>query len=213
MGGFQNLPVNDGAKYHSSLGVNGAVGWLTTEGLLSDSSDGYGKSIAINFAFPEVDWTFQQSAYGWAALQYQAFARGFINVVGKSSCSVALYTDKVLELSVNDKPSFGGDFYGFRRAPLICRLAPGENKIDLRLIRDVRSMNAVGSPSIPVQLALERCTTPINVVEKSAVLPDVINGNLASPYASVILRNESEDWINVVGVYSDNVSSFTFPSL
>jgi hypothetical protein len=159
-----------------------------------------------------VDWAFQQSVYGWAALQYQAFARGSITVAGRSSRRVALYTDSVLEFAVNDEPFFGGDFYGFRRAPLVVDLLPGKNKIDLRLIRDVRSMGGSGLPSISVGLGVQLCTTLLKVVEKSAVLPDVINAKLASPYASAVIRNESKGWIELVAVQRRNVSALT-PSM
>lgn len=204
--GFHNLPVDDGAKFSSSLGIGGTVGWSTLEDASSNDPDGGGPSTELNVAFPAVDWAFQQSVYGWAALQYQAFARGFTTVVG-ASCKVAFYTDNVLELAVNNKPLFGGDVYGFRRAPLILKLASGENKIDLRLFRDVRTMGGVGSPSISVRLTVQRCNAVLHVVKKSVVLPDVINGKLTSPYASVIICNETEDRINVVAIRSCNVSA------
>jgi hypothetical protein len=206
-GGFHNLPVNGEAKFPSSLGIGGFVQWSTLEHISSDESDGMVPSIELDAAFSGVDWAFQQSVYGWAALQYQAFARGFIIVGGDSSCNVILHADNVLELSVNNKAHFGGDFYGFRRAPLILKLAPGENKIDLRLVRDVRSMGGLGSPSISVRLTVQRCTTLLNIVKKSVLLPDVINGKLTTPYASVILCNATDSWINVVDVQSCNVSA------
>ena len=134
-------------------------------------------------------------------------------VAGHSSCRVALYTDNVLEFAVNDEPFFGGDFYGFRRAPLIVDLRPGTNKFELRLVRDVRSMGGLKMSSMSVRLSVQLCTTVLKVVEESAVLPDVINTKLASPYASVIIRNETKDWIKVINVQSRDVSVsnyFTF---
>lgn len=193
------------AKFHSSLGIDGLVKWSTLEDVSSCGTLTEGLSIELNIAFPVVDWKFQQSVYGWAALQYQAHARGFIDVTGHSSQKVAFYAEHVLELAVNDRPIFGGDIYGFRRAPMILDLAPGKNKIDLRLIRDVRAMGGIGSPSVFVRLSFERCDTVLNVVEKSTILPDVINGKLTSPYASVILCNAAEDYINLVAVQSHNV--------
>ncbi len=204
-GGFHSLPVDSEAKFHSSLGIDGLVKWSTLEDISSRDSFAEGLSIELNIAFPTVDWTFQQSVYGWAALQYQAYARGFIDVIGHSSQKVAFYAEHVLELAVNDVPIFGGDIYGFRRAPMIFDLAPGENKIDLRLIRDVRVMGGMGNPSVFVRLSFERCHTILNVVEKSIILPDVINGKLTSPVASIILCNAAEDWINIVAVQSHNV--------
>jgi predicted esterase len=183
------------------------VQWSTLQDVVSDETGGVGPSVELDIAFPGVDWAFQQSVYGWAALQYQALACGFITVGEDCSCKIILHTDNVLELAVNGKAHFGGDFYGFHRAPLILELAPGRNKIDIRLIRDVRSMGGLGSPSVPVRLTVQRCTALLNVVEKSVLLPDVINGKLTTPYASVILCNETESPIAVVDVQSRNVSA------
>ena len=204
-GGFHSLPVDSKAKFHSSLGIDGLVKWSTLEEVSSCDSFAGCPSIELNIAFPSVNWSFQQSVYGWSALQYQAYARGFIDVIGHSSHKVAFYAEHVLELAVNDSPIFGGDVYGFRRAPMILDLVPGKNKIDLRLIRDVRAMGGIGSPSVFVRLRFERCDRVLNVVEKSTILPDAINGKLTSPYASVILFNAAEDWISIVAVRSHNV--------
>ncbi len=165
-GGFPSLPVDSEAKFHSSLGIDGLVKWSTLEDVSSCGSFAEGLSVELNIAFPEVDWTFQQSVYGWAALQYQAYARGFIDVIGHSPRKIALYAEHVLELAVNNSPIFGGDVYGFRRAPIILDLGPGENKMDLRLIRDVRAMGGIGNPSVFVRLSFERCDTILNVVAK-----------------------------------------------
>lgn len=197
------------ADFYSSLGTNGVVKWSVIENVLDDhgASNGVCPLIELTFTFPVVDWAFQQSVYGWAALQYQAFTRGFITLAAPSACRVAMFTDNVLEFAVNDKPLFGGDLYGFRRAPVVLDLVPGANKIDIRLIRDVRSMGGMERPSISIGLGVQLCTTVLKIVEKSAVLPDVINAKLASPYASVLLRNETKDWIQVTAVRSGNVSS------
>lgn len=203
-GDFHKLPLDVGATYHSALGTNGIVKWSTIDGISGENPGGI--SCELNFAFEQVDWAFQQTVYGWAALQYHAYARGFITVVGKSPCRVILYADNVLQLALNDKVFFGGDFYGFRRAPMILNLAPGENKIDLRLVRDVRAMGGIGRPDMSVRLCALRSAAVLTANKRSIVLPDVIDRKLCSPYASIILRNESEEWINVVAVQTLPVS-------
>jgi predicted esterase len=201
-GGFDKTPFDEDVQYHSPLGTNGIAKWsiVPDESISCNSSHECDASIQLNAAFPSIHWTSLQSIYGWAALQYQAFARGYVRVSGRSSCRVKLYTDNVLELAVNCEPHFGGDFYGFRRAPLILNLRPGENKIDLRLIRDVRSMGGVGSPSIPIRLDVKRCTAIIDVDVESAIFPDIVDGRLVSPLASVIVRNQAEAWIDIIDV-------------
>jgi predicted esterase len=208
LGGFHCLPIENGANFHSPLGTDGFVKWsIVDDACIEDADkDGYSASTRLNFAFPGVDWAFHQSVYGWAGLQYQAFARGFIHVSGQSSCRVAISADNILEFAINDKPFFGGNFYGFGPAPLILDLSPGENKIDLRLIRDVRAMGAGEGPSISVRLSAQICMDFVKVVENSALVPDVVNGKLASPYGSVIVRNECDNWISVIGIQTRNVS-------
>lgn len=165
-----------------------------------------GASIKLNASFPTIDWKFQQSVYGWPALQYQAFAQGLLIVTGKNSCRISLHTDNVLELAVNDKSFFGGDFYCFRRAPLILTLSPGENRITIRLIRDVRAMGGVGNPSVSVRLNVQHCTSTLKIVLKSSIIPDLVGGNFVTSYASVIVRNESEDWLHLLSLKSLPVS-------
>lgn len=209
LGGFHSLPVDPEAHFHSSLGTNGIAQWSLIDdvSISHAGEEDNGASIDLEVAYPEVDWAFQQAVYGWAALQYQAFARGFLTVAGHSASRVVLYTDSVLEFWINGKPFFGGDFYSFRRAPLVLDLAPGANQIDLRLLRDVRSMGGVGCPSISLRLSVQLCSAALKVVENSAVLPDVINGKLVSPYASIIARNETGEWITVVGIDRKRVSA------
>lgn len=83
----------------------------------------------LSFGFPGIDWPFLQSVYGWSAFQYQAWARGKLTVEDETEQKVVLYTDHVIEFWVDDRPTFGGDFYAFRNAPLILHLSPGEHKI------------------------------------------------------------------------------------
>jgi hypothetical protein len=171
-------------------------------------SEGFGASVELNVSFPSVDWAFQQSVYGWAALQYQAMAIGSITLHEDIYARVSLFTEGILEMAVNDESTFGGDFYGFGRVPAQLNLFLGENKIVLRLIRDVRAMGGVGSPLISVRLKAQRSgPSNLQVVEDSVILPDVVNGKLASSYGSVIVRNEMiNSWVYVTGLESKSVS-------
>ncbi|KAL8952695.1 MAG: hypothetical protein Q9222_001394 [Ikaeria aurantiellina] len=153
-GGFRSLSYNESASYPSSLATNGAVGWSTFS---SDVSHLSNESVAANLLvkFDNTDWSFLQSVYGWPALQYQAWTRGVITVHEKVTQTVILYTDYVLEFWVDDNPYFGGDFYAFRRAPMVVHLDPGDHRLDVRIIRDLRAMGGVGEPTDlpPLRLA------------------------------------------------------------
>ena len=159
----------------------------------------------LNIGFPNVDWQFLQSVYGWAALQYQAWARGYISINSSSSQSVLLYTDQVLEYWVDDNPHFGADFYEYRKAPLVINLTPGCHKFDIRLIRDVRAMGGFVEPTIPIRLSVEGTEGGLVAASHRLLVPDIVDGRLASPFASVPLRNESEDTIELSDVKSSTV--------
>lgn len=83
--------------------------------------------LTVDFA--GIDWPFLQSVYGWAALQYQAWTRGRLVVESESSRKIVLQMNHVLEFWIDDRSYFGGDFYAFRKAPLVLDLSPGEHKI------------------------------------------------------------------------------------
>ena len=148
-----------------------------------------------------------QKVDGWAALQWQGWVRGGITVGGDKGRTLVLYTDKVLEFWVDDVNYFGGDFYGFRRAPLVVRLEAGEHRFDVRVVRDVRAMGGAGEPIVSLALEAQVSKGVLEVVEGSVVMPDMAGPprRLVSSLGSVGLRNEGKGWVNVIGVESVNV--------
>ncbi|KAL9606403.1 MAG: hypothetical protein Q9179_000423 [Wetmoreana sp. 5 TL-2023] len=204
LGGFHSLTYNDTARYHSSLATNGTVGWSI---LTSDNSFPTPKSprAELLVRFQNSDWEFLQKVYGWAVLQWQAWVRGTISLHGDKRTTVILYTDQILEFWVDDEPYFGGDFYAYRRAPLVLRLDPGEHRIDVRVIRDVRAMGGVEEPTVSLQLEAEVSEGGLHAVEESLLLPDMVDGRLVSSLGSVNVRNEEDDWIDVLNIESVTV--------
>lgn len=110
--------------------------------------------------------------------------------------SIVLYTDSLLELWIDDQHYFGGDIYAYRKAPLVIRLDPGSHRVDARLIRDVRIMGGLGNPTIRIKLEARKSLGGL-VVPRSLLLPDVVDGKLASNLASVPVRNEEQQWIDI----------------
>ena len=145
--------------------------------------------------------------YGWAALQYQGWARGYLEVGGPLPRRVLLFTDNILEVWLDDVRVFGGDFYAFRRAPLVVTLVPGSHVIDVRLIREIRSMGGADS-SITVTLEAQVATNTLRILENTAVLPDLVDGKLPSAPASVTVRNEGESWIEMYHCDSTQVLAY-----
>lgn len=204
MGGFRFLEYDSQSKYNSSLGTNGEVGWSIRQAHGSGSAPNAAK-VALTVGFNDIDWPFLQSIYGWAALQYQAWARGNLVVEGDNPRSVIFYTENVLEFWVDSEPFFGGDLYTYRRAPLVLNLKPGNHRIDFRLIRDVRIMGGVGEPKISISLEAQISTLCLAVMGEKLLVPDMVGGKLASSLASVPVRNDSKEWIEIGCITSMDV--------
>ncbi|KAL8831473.1 MAG: hypothetical protein Q9191_000845 [Dirinaria sp. TL-2023a] len=118
-----------------------------------------------------------------------------------------MYTDYVLEFWIDDKPHFGGDFYAHRNAPLVLHLDPGDHKLDVRLIRDVRAFGANDEPTIELELRCERSKSHLTLDADKMLVADIVDGVLASSFASVPVRNEFQTWIDVRSIQSIKVAS------
>lgn len=190
--------------YRSSLAPNGTVSWSRQQGH-SWNAGVDGCEVTLSIEFPHIDWAFLQSVYGWAALQYQAWARGSVSIDGESAQTVVFYTDSLLEFWVDNKSYYGGDFYSYRRAPVVLHLHPGVHRIDLRLVRDDRAMGAIGDPKVHIRLDAQRSKGGLAVIGDQLLVPDMVGTRLASHFASVPVRNEEEEWIDILSIESMDV--------
>jgi hypothetical protein len=213
-GGFRALECNDSASFRSPLAFNGTVQWSKTKAKVSPPSSAfpYRNHAELNVAFPDIDWAILQDVYGWPALQWQAWVRGEIQVRSSGPKAQALHVDKILEFWIDGRHYFGGDFYGYQRAAVALRLEPGVHRIDVRLVRDVRAMGGVGVPTVEAKLALESTSEGLTVIRPENARPyayagvtisDIIGGDfgpLATPYASVIVRNDGMEDVLLDGI-------------
>ena len=167
-------------------------------------SDPESAVAVLTLDFPAIDWEWLRSIYGWAAFQYQAWARGSLIVHGDSTRTIVFYTDHVLEFWVDGQHFFGGDFYAYRKAPLILYLDAGLHQVDVRLVRDIRVMGGIGKPIIKIRLEAQKSGGGLSFASKP-VVPDIVDGRLASKLASVSVRNEERLWIDVWGIQSVDV--------
>jgi hypothetical protein len=193
------------AVFRSALGLDGLVRWTTsiTDELVSEV--GYEKAGLI-VEFDEIDWKFLQSVYGWPALQYEAWARGNVTITSSSDATVAVYTPGLLEVWIDKVPYFGGDFYSYRRAPLLLTLAPGVHVVELRLVRDVRAFGASEDARISAAVEFRQMTQELFVDPESVLVSEVVDGRLASPFASVTVLNPTDAWAEVVSIQAVGVS-------
>ncbi|KAF2810891.1 uncharacterized protein BDZ99DRAFT_508319 [Mytilinidion resinicola] len=191
-GGFRNLQYDQEARFRSSLAISGTVGWSLLEGeTVNSNAFGSSVSLAVNFGTAGVPL---QSIYGWAALQYQAWARGQFSTDTEQDWPLIVYSDSILEFWIDGVHYFGGDFYSFRKAPPVIRLGPGEHTIDVRLVYDVR----VGEANF--NIAIELASGSLEVVSKGIVMADVLDGSLASSLASVTVRNNKAQDLEILSV-------------
>ena len=199
-GGFRNLTYNDHAQYPSSLPFNATVSWSNITAKLSDPY-AHLATADISVDYPGIDWRLLQEVYGWAALQWQGWVRGEIIVQREDPAVLSLRVTNVLEYWIDDEQYFGGDFYGFNRAPVILHLEPGIHKIDIRLVRDVRAMGGItDNPAIDVKIELFNVRGEL-LMGSEVMIADRLEdeaGLLASETASVVIQNaiHEEIWID-----------------
>ena len=212
LGGLRAPAYSHDTRYPSSLTPSGQVSWSTYQ-LESRSSSEDSAEASLIVAFPNIDWPLLQSVYGWAALQYQAWALGHLTIAANSTQSILFYTDNVLEFWVDDDHYFGGDFYAYRRAPLVLHLNPGSHNVDIRLIRDVRVMGGIGEPKTSIRLKARSSGSSLALSAQKALIPDITNGVLASPFASVPVINQGLDAIDILDIITSVVCPLTVRSL
>lgn len=207
-GGFHALDRDDHLHFPSSLPFNATVDWSHVTAKLGDP-DVASASAELNVDFPDIDWPFLQQVYGWAALQWQAWARGEIIVQSEDVSLLALNAEGILEYWVDDEHYFGGDFYAFDRAPAVLRLEPGTHRVDVRLVRDVRAMGGItDNPAIDVRLELKKLYGNVQQVG-SVMISDRVesaHGVLANEFASVVLLNNKQENIFIESVRPEHSS-------
>jgi predicted esterase len=202
-GGFRNLTFDDHSRFPSSLPFNATTSWSNVTAKLGKPSI-RSASAELSVEYSDVDWALLQQVYGWAALQWQGWARGEVIVQSEDSVTLALHAENILEFGLDVKQYFGGDFYGFGRAPAVLHLEPGVHRIDVRLVRDVRSMGGITeNPTIDVKLELQASHGDLQQ-SGQVLIADRIEeaaGLLASDLGSVVLRNNQHEdiWIESIG--------------
>ena len=201
-GGFRNLTFDDHSRFPSSLPFNATTSWSNVTAKLG-APDEHLASAELSVQYGDVDWALLQQVYGWAALQWQGWARGEIVVQSEGPVTLALHSMNILELWVDDGQHFGGDFYGFGRAPVVLYLNSGAHRLDVRLVRDVRSMGGITkNPTVDVKLELQASHGDLQQ-SGEVLISDRIEesaGLLAGNLGSVVLRNNRREdiWIESV---------------
>ena len=85
-------------------------------------------------------------------------------------------------------------------------LEPGMHVVELRFVRDVRAFGAESEPHIKGVLEVSWMAGELVVDSASILTAEKVEGRLASPLASVSIRNAVDAWAEVVSIEAGNVS-------
>ena len=171
-----------------------------------------------------MDWDALRSVYGWSGIQYQAWVRGTLYVcrgdargeeeeaapAPAGGLTVTMDITGAGEFWIDGKKQyFGGDFYGYRRAPAVVRLAPGKcrHTVDVRVTHDIRAFGGTMPPVLGVGVEVTFAKGIIVAVSEQVVVADIVEGVLVAEWASVPLRNEGVEGIEVVAIRGKDVSA------
>ncbi|EMC96159.1 hypothetical protein BAUCODRAFT_33501 [Baudoinia panamericana UAMH 10762] len=227
-GGFRSLEYSDHDIFKSSLAFNGTVPWSTLRARLDnppvnpalDTRWWTTSSAELNVGFPNIDWHALQAVYGWAALQWQGWARGEL-LVGDNvgSVTVVLSVEHVLELWLDGVHYFGGDFFSYGKAAVTLHLKPGTHRIDVRVLREVRADGGGHPPRATTKLGIQTQAGVVKAVTHgdllhSAVISDISydnSGFFASDYASISLRNDAPHTAYIHKLYGRTTQCVTEP--
>ncbi|KAK6341052.1 hypothetical protein TWF696_009361 [Orbilia brochopaga] len=203
-GGFQALEPDGTSAFRSSLARNGTVEWT-----LAASVDKRRRAVSLSISFPDIDWDMMQSAYGWAGLQFQAWLRGHFDInprMERDGCGFAIHTKQVQEFWVDGDHYFGGDVYGYGKAPVVLRLDKERKRhvIDIRVFNGIRMFGGRKPPKVDIELTLVHLCETLDIIEDASVFPDIVRGKPAGEYASLAIRNNGKVPLEIIGASSDN---------
>ena len=203
VGGFASISYNESSGFKSSLARNATVGWnaFTADTRLTSASGLRSplKVATCNFVVQhhEIDWAQAQEVYGWPGLQFQTWVRGQIISTNADPTRVILFADNVVEYLINEQQFVGGDLYGFRKAPPVLTLQKGANSLNLRIVNDIRASGAKRPPSVEVKLEVREVRDGVEFVEAGLLFPELVDGKIPTRFASVAIRNNGPDAINI----------------
>lgn len=68
-------------------------------------------------------------------------------------------------------------------------------------------MGGIGLPNVSIKLKAEISNGTLAMVEQKLLVSDIVDGTLASPFASIPVRNETRGWVDILEIQSLNVRS------
>ena len=174
---------------------------------MEDCEIGHAIQSTLQISAPGIDFDALRSIYGWSSIQHQTWIRGELTLTAHQATAVSLTLDHVLEFWLDGRSYFGGDFYGYGRAPLIIVMNPGRYCLDVRALRDVRAMGGVGSVDFPIRIQAHISKDDVLFVDIGKVLlPEIVEGRAPAGLVGAIpVQNHCNQWLELLAVQTENV--------
>ncbi|EGC40170.1 hypothetical protein DICPUDRAFT_74341 [Dictyostelium purpureum] len=193
-GGIFNILVGDNTKYPSELGTNGVVGW-------NKASSETSGSLSVDWS-EYVDWSFLQSVWGWSIWLWYGWAVGSFNVDTSGTFLISCTGTRTFFIqNGNNKgqiQEFSGDYYGYGVGQQVVQL---EQSTTYNLfVRMSSSVRLNQSPNSQFSCSLQQVTDQITILQSENLVPDLVNGQLVSPYSSISVINSGLTTIQSIGV-------------
>ncbi|EFA77664.1 hypothetical protein PPL_12272 [Heterostelium album PN500] len=182
-GGIWNIPIGDDTLYPSELGNDGKVGWTQ----YTASTPG---SVSIDWS-SSISWQFLQSVWGWNIWLWYGYAVGELEVAQKGSYILQCTGTRAIFIRYPDSDlilEFNGDYYSYGTGAQSLILPAGVYQFVVRMDSSVRlNQSPLGSFSC----SFTQATSLLEPIGADTLLPDIVNGQLSSPYASITVLNTS----------------------
>ncbi|KAF2073976.1 hypothetical protein CYY_004721 [Polysphondylium violaceum] len=172
-GGITNIPRADQSTYPSDLVNGGKTGWIKI--LNNNVNIVYNETTQVNWNLIE-SWAGESGSYfsGWGLSDFtlEASQMVVVNCVG------------VAKYFVDDMP-MQGDTYGLGTSASSIYLEQGNHTVRVRIIGQEGASYQCSVSLISSSAA----AAGLMILDSNVVVPDIVNGEFASPYVSIVALN------------------------
>jgi hypothetical protein len=134
-------------------------------------------------------WSFNREFFGWTANQWQAWARGELEVTAEQATQAwAVRCANVGEFWIDDE-RYHGDWYGYGERWSRVVLAAGRHRVRVRLASEVRLFGGALPPSLTFVMEVRALPAPVLALDGGRIVPELVDGRLVSSPISVALFN------------------------
>ena len=184
LGGFENLPFSDTDHYPSELADDGYVTWQK----VTTNPDG----TVGPLLYPTIRWEFNMRPFGWTMLHHITYFRTRFEVPFTGTWLITF--DNILSFKI-DNHSFIGNVYGYKHASEnSVFLEAGTHHLYVHTTMDVRLYGGGTPPNVKFSgrfRFLNDIDPDHGIVPylEDTILPELMDGYLITPYASVTVKN------------------------